>query len=150
MPQFAVSLPSLSYSPLSTSPSTFSSLSLCSPLFSSLPPHLPSTPTSYSTPSFLSHLLSVPLSLPTSPFPSPAKKVMLLAHFTTAHLSIVEELFLGYCFCNLIGLMMDSKMEVSVRARYCIENTGREGLKVSGGKCLMATFSTHTVFTSFS
>ena len=148
MPQFAVSLPSLSYSPLSTSPSTFSSL--YPHLSSSLPPHLPSTLTSYSTPSFLSHLLSVPLSLPTSPFPSPAEKVMLLAHFTTAHLSIVEELFLGYCFCNLIGLMMDSKMEVSVRARYCIENTGREGLKVSRRKCLMATFSTHTVFTSFS
>ena len=56
---------------------------------------------------------------------------MLLAHFTTEDMSIDEELFLAHCFCSLIGLMMDSKMEVSVRARYCIENTGREGLRVS-------------------
>lgn len=148
MPQFAVSLPSLSYSPLSTSPSAFSSLSLFLPLLSTSPPlPLPLPP-----PPPLSSLMSslCPLSLLTSPPPSPAEKVMLLAHFTAGHLSIAEELFLGYCFCNLIGLMMDSKMEVSVRARYCIENTGREGLKVGGCKCPMATFSTHTVFTSTS
>ena len=56
---------------------------------------------------------------------------MLLAHFTIGNASFTEELFLAHCFCSLIGLMVDSKMEVSVRARYCIENTGREGLRVS-------------------
>ena len=149
MPQFAVSLPSLSYFPLSNSPSTFSSLypHLSFPLSLPTSPPLP-LPTQPPLSSLTSSLFPSP-SPPPLP-PSPAEKVMLLAHFTTAHLSIVEELFLGYCFCNLIGLMMDSKMEVSVRARYCIENTGREGLKVSRRKCLMATFSTHTVFTSFS
>lgn len=125
-------------------PSLYSSLSFPFSLPTSPPLPLPLPP-----PPPLSSLMSslCPLSLLTSPPPSPAEKVMLLAHFTAGHLSIAEELFLGYCFCNLIGLMMDSKMEVSVRARYCIENTGRDGLKVGGCKCPMATFSTHTVFT---
>ena len=43
-------------------------------------------------------------------------------------------MFLAYCFCNLIGLMMDSKMEVSVRARYCIENTSKAGLQVRSAR----------------